>query len=187
MQFVATAISCVSRDRLAPAGEEAHTRRVHKPRNEHPFRATNFSLLCSSPKSDRANYSSYRVRNPSNLVRGFHWREESWCILIQSTYNSIRRKSSEIFFSIAERYVLILFLESELEFLHENSRLHRLPSQVNAALRGSLRRCVLPPPRQIHAVHGVRCNLFQVCSSVYTVVLRRELLADNSVDAARLG
>lgn len=45
MQFVATAISCVSRDRLAPAGEEAHTRRVHKPRNEHPFRATNFSAL----------------------------------------------------------------------------------------------------------------------------------------------
>lgn len=90
MQFVATAISCVSRDRLAPAAEE-HTHDACTNDATNPF-----FFSYSSPKSDRANCSSYRVENSSNLVRGFHsrenfnlgfskllLREESWYIFVR--------------------------------------------------------------------------------------------------------
>lgn len=158
MQFVATAISCVSRDRLAPAGEE-HTHDACTNHATNPFRANQFLspllfpwnwsrqllfLSCSqSVKSGKRFPLNYIYIRPNlKVVRNFSSRGDT-----RQYYSASRA----------------------VPCLHQNSRTST-PSQLNAALQGSFDVVYFLPGK--YAVHRVRCNLFQVCSSVYTVVLR---------------
>lgn len=151
MQFVATAISCVSRDRLAPAGEE-HTHDACTNTQRTPFALTNFSLLSSFPKTDRANCSSYRVHNPSNLARGFH------SIIYIYIYSSEFKSCQKFFFT--EGYAINIIPRLELFRVYIKTHEHQLPANWTRHYKDLSTLCTSSPANTLYTEYAAICSKF---------------------------
>lgn len=150
MQFVATAISCVSRDRLAPAGEE-HTHDACTNHATNPFRANQFL----SPLLFPWNWSRQLLfLSCSQSVKSGKRFPFNYIYIYSSEFKSCQK------FFFTEGYAINIIPRLELFRVYIKTHEHQLPANWTRHYKDLSTLCTSSPANTLYTEYAAICSKF---------------------------